>query len=142
MFALSRTLILLGSYSRARPHEPEIYTDAIAATLAGYAPEVIQHVTDPRTGLQRKLKWLPEVADVVEACDAEVRRREIQRDVLAFQERKRLTGERPKELEVARDPVRDAEMARKFELLLADLTAGLTGRTMTARSGSSNKDPS
>lgn len=115
---MRRALILLGSYSRARPHEPEIYTDAIAATLAGYPPEIIEHVTDPRTGIQRTLKWLPEVAEVVEACEGEiVRRRKAKRiaEVMAREAAK------PKRIDPPRNPERDAEMAQRFQLLLRDM---------------------
>lgn len=42
---------------------------AIAATLADYPREVVEHVTDPRTGLPAKLKFLPSVAEVREACE-------------------------------------------------------------------------
>ena len=42
---------------------------AIAATLAEYPKEVIEYITDPRTGLPAKLKWLPTVAEVREACE-------------------------------------------------------------------------
>lgn len=108
-------MILVGSYSRARPHDPETYADAIAATLAGYSRAVIQRVTDPRTGLQRKLKWLPEVADVVEACDAEVSRLDLAARVAA------LPAQKPKLIEATRDPERDAEMAKRFQALMAEL---------------------
>lgn len=43
---------------------------AVAATLAEYGPEVVEYVTDPRTGLPAKLKWLPSVAEVREACES------------------------------------------------------------------------
>jgi hypothetical protein len=42
---------------------------AVAATLAEYPKEVVQHVTDPRSGLPAKLKFLPSVAEVREACE-------------------------------------------------------------------------
>lgn len=42
---------------------------AIAATLADYPHEVVEHITDPRTGLPAKLKFLPSVAEVREACE-------------------------------------------------------------------------
>jgi hypothetical protein len=42
---------------------------AVAATLADYPPDVIEYVTDPRTGLPAKCKWLPSVAEVREACE-------------------------------------------------------------------------
>ncbi|UFW91011.1 hypothetical protein BjapCC829_21715 [Bradyrhizobium barranii] len=42
---------------------------AIAAVLQCYAPDVVQHVCDPRTGVPGKLKWMPSVAEVKSACD-------------------------------------------------------------------------
>lgn len=60
---------MFGCYRKADANDPEIYTAAIAATLADYEPEIIQYVTDPRTGLPSKLKWLPTVAEVREACE-------------------------------------------------------------------------
>lgn len=61
--------MLFGCYRKADANDPEIYTMAVAATLAEYSPEVIEFVTDPRTGLPAKLKWLPTVAEVREACE-------------------------------------------------------------------------
>ena len=61
--------MLFGCYRTGLANDPETYTMAVAATLADYPPEVIQHVTDPRTGLPAKCKWLPSVAEVREACE-------------------------------------------------------------------------
>lgn len=118
-FALERTLILLGSYSRARPHDPETYTDAIAATLAGYPREIIQHVTDPRTGFQRTSKWLPEVAEIVEVCEAEIARRAREKQLA------QISRPKPKLIEAPRDPARDAEMAARFKALLSTLSSNM-----------------
>jgi hypothetical protein len=60
---------LFGCYRRGEANDPETYTMAIAATLADYPREVVEHVTDPRTGLPAKLKFLPAVAEVREACE-------------------------------------------------------------------------
>ena len=68
-WAAERTGILFGCYRRGEANDPEIYTMAIAATLAEYPREVVEHVTDPRTGLPAKLKFLPSVAEVREACE-------------------------------------------------------------------------
>lgn len=68
--AAQRTAILFGCYRKADANDPEIYTMAVAATLAEYEPEVVEYVTDPRTGLPAKLKWLPSVAEVREACES------------------------------------------------------------------------
>jgi hypothetical protein len=67
--AIQRTALLFGCYRKGDANDPEIYTAAIAATLADYPAEVVEYVTDPRTGLPSKLKWLPTVAEVREACE-------------------------------------------------------------------------
>lgn len=59
---------LLGCYRTGDANDPETYTAAITAILAEYEPEVVRHVTDPRTGLARKNNWLPTVAEVDAAC--------------------------------------------------------------------------
>ncbi len=41
--------------------------------LADYPQEVIEEVTDPRTGLARVLKFLPAIAEIAEACEARMR---------------------------------------------------------------------
>lgn len=67
--AAERTAIMFGCYRKGEANDPETYTMAVAATLAEYPKEVIEHVTDPRTGLPAKLKFLPSVAEVREACE-------------------------------------------------------------------------
>lgn len=39
--------------------------------LEQYPDEVITHVCDPRTGIQRHCKFPPSISEVVEACDDE-----------------------------------------------------------------------
>lgn len=56
-------------YRRDDAVDAEIYAAAMVAVLMEYPIEVVEHVTDPRTGLPRSLKWLPSVAEVAEACD-------------------------------------------------------------------------
>lgn len=67
--AVKRTALLFGCYRKGDANDPEIYTAAVAATLADFPAEVVEYVTDPRTGLPSKLKWLPTVAEVREACE-------------------------------------------------------------------------
>lgn len=73
---MERTKLLFGCYRRADANDPEIYTAAVAATLAEFSIEVVEYVTDPRTGLAATLKWLPTIAEIREACEkrAEYRR--------------------------------------------------------------------
>jgi hypothetical protein len=114
--------MLFGCYRKGDANDPDTYTAAITAILAEYAPEVIQRATDPRTGMARKLKFLPTVAEVSEECEAA---KSYLNAVASLARRGPV--EKPKEIEVVRDPVRDAEMARKFQGLLAQLAAGMLG---------------
>jgi hypothetical protein len=46
----------------------------LGMVLERYPDAVIRDVTSPLTGIQRRSKWPPSIAEVVEACDAEVAR--------------------------------------------------------------------
>ncbi len=67
--AAERARIMLGCYRKADAGDPEIYTSAIISVLMRYPESVVMQVTEPSTGLPSKLKWLPAVAEVREACD-------------------------------------------------------------------------
>lgn len=60
---------MFGCYRKGDANDPAVYTAAIAATLAEFPAEVIEWVTDPRTGIPARSKWLPSVAEVREACE-------------------------------------------------------------------------
>jgi hypothetical protein len=61
--------------------DPEIFTTAIVDVLRGYPEDIVRRVTAPRDGLPGKLKWLPTVAEVRDACEQQMepRRREAAR---------------------------------------------------------------
>jgi len=40
--------------------------------MSEYPPEVIDYVCDPRTGIARRLKFLPTIAEVASECDIRV----------------------------------------------------------------------
>ena len=61
--------IMAACYRRDDAVDAEVYAAAMVAVLMEYPIEIVEHVTDPRTGLPRSLKWLPSVAEVAEACD-------------------------------------------------------------------------
>ena len=42
---------------------------SLGAVLEGFPDEVITHITDPRTGIQRRMKWPPTISEVIEACE-------------------------------------------------------------------------
>jgi hypothetical protein len=115
-FAAERAGLMFGCFPRGQANDPEIYTMAIAAVLAEYPREVILAVTDPRSGLPRKVKWLPSVAELAEACDAEKRYQDAKR----FVESRQLKIEKRVD-DIERTAESDALMAAKFRELLASL---------------------
>jgi hypothetical protein len=42
---------------------------SLGAVLEQFPDEVITYVTDPRTGIQRRMKWPPTISEVIEACE-------------------------------------------------------------------------
>src|SRR5688572_25506822 len=66
---LARARVLLGSYRTGQASDPAFYAAAIAAVLSDYPEDVVRYVTDPRTGVQNRIKFLPDVFEVREACE-------------------------------------------------------------------------
>lgn len=60
---------MFGCYRKQEANDPEIYVAAVTAVLSEYPQPVIETVTDPRSGLPSRLKWLPSVAEVREECE-------------------------------------------------------------------------
>lgn len=71
-FVISRVELLMGSYRKTDYQNPEAFIATLVAILEEYPPEIVAYVTDPKTGLQRRCKWPPTPAEVVEACAAEI----------------------------------------------------------------------
>lgn len=61
---------MFGCYRKGDANDPEVYTAAVAAILAEYDPEVIRRITDPRTGIPRRMKFMPNPAEISEECEA------------------------------------------------------------------------
>jgi hypothetical protein len=68
--ATMRARILIGCYRKSEANDPEIWLTAVVSVLTRYTTDVAIAVTEPATGLPAKSKWLPSVAEIVEACDA------------------------------------------------------------------------
>lgn len=68
--AATRALMLLGCYRKGDAEDPDTYATAVAAVLSQYPADVVQRVTDPRTGIAGRSKFLPTVSEVREACEA------------------------------------------------------------------------
>jgi len=73
-YCLRRAEWMFGCYRRDEANDPEIYCAAIAAVLSDYPRAIVEYVTDPRVGIPSRIKWPPSVAEVMEACDAEMKR--------------------------------------------------------------------
>lgn len=75
-YCLRRTQLLLSCYRKDEVHDPDVYSAAVAATLGDFPKSVVDYVTDPRTGLPSELKFLPNVAEVRDACARETARQD------------------------------------------------------------------
>lgn len=80
VFAVERTKLMFGCYRKDDAADPETYSAAVACVLAEYTPDIVQRVTDPRSGLPSKQNWLPTVKEVREACDELEQREKLSTD--------------------------------------------------------------
>lgn len=62
-------IALFSAYRIDQYADAEGFKNSLGAVLEGFPDEVICYVCDPRTGLQRRLKWPPTVNEIVEACE-------------------------------------------------------------------------
>jgi hypothetical protein len=74
-----RIELLLSAYRRDDYADPARFVTQLGVVLSGYSDEVVQYVTDPRTGVQRRIKWAPSIPEIVEACDE--RKKHLQKQV-------------------------------------------------------------
>jgi hypothetical protein len=65
-------MMLLGCYRKDDAHDPEIWAAAVVSLLRCYPESVVVTVTEPASGLPSKIKFLPSIAEVKEACEAEM----------------------------------------------------------------------
>ena len=71
-WVLTRIDLLMSSYRKTDYQNPEGFIATLGAILEDYPSEIVEYVPDPKTGLQRRCKWPPTPAEVVEACAAEI----------------------------------------------------------------------
>ena len=69
-YAAERAKLLFGSYRKGEANDPDTYVAAITAVLSEYTPDVVKRVTDPRLGIARKSKFMPNLCELSEACEA------------------------------------------------------------------------
>jgi hypothetical protein len=63
---------LFGCYPQATPNRPREYTAAVVSLLAEYPQEIVDAVCDPRSGVATGCKFLPTIAELTEALEAEM----------------------------------------------------------------------
>lgn len=61
---------MFSSYRKDQYDDPDSFMVQLGMVLEQYPDEVCRFVTDPRTGIQRRIKWPPTISEIVEACDA------------------------------------------------------------------------
>jgi len=66
-----RIELLLSAYRRDDYADPMKFIAQAALVLNAYSDDIIEYVTDPRTGIQRHIKFTPSIAEIVSACEAE-----------------------------------------------------------------------
>jgi hypothetical protein len=69
--------MLFGAYRADQYADPDGFMVQLGMVLEQYSDDIVVYVTDPRTGIQRSIRWPPTIAEVVSACDA--RNAELQR---------------------------------------------------------------
>lgn len=61
--------MLFLAYPKSDYDEPEGALASYIEVLSGYSDVIVAHVTSNKTGVQRRSKFPPRVAELVEACD-------------------------------------------------------------------------
>src|SRR5262245_44361217 len=68
-YCLARVALITGGRPKDEVENPEIYSMTVATVLAEYPRDIVDAVTDPRTGIQRRIKWLPMLNEITDACE-------------------------------------------------------------------------
>lgn len=62
--------MLFSAYRLDQYADPERFAAQAALVMSDYPWEVVEYVTDPRTGIQRNSKWPPTINELGDALDA------------------------------------------------------------------------
>lgn len=61
--------MLFASYRKADFDDPDAFINVLGSALEDYSVEVIEYVTNPKTGIQRRSKFPPTVSEIVAECE-------------------------------------------------------------------------
>jgi hypothetical protein len=65
---------------KPKDFNPDAWLPLIAMTLSEFPLEIVDYVSDPRTGIAKTAKWVPYVSDVREACEEAMKPRRMQEE--------------------------------------------------------------
>lgn len=91
------------------------FTAQLGVILESYPPTVVDYISSPHTGIQRRSKWPPSIAEIVEACN----------DRLGYEvgiarlRAVKITEKKRRETYVPPTPEEDAKIKKGFDELLA-----------------------
>lgn len=60
---------LFSAYRKDDFADPEGFVAQLGVVLSDFPAEIVEYVTSPRTGLQRRSKWPPTINEILEACE-------------------------------------------------------------------------
>lgn len=61
--------MLVGAYRRNDAEDPALFIRAAATVLSAYPEKIVRRVTHPAYGIPSRLKFLPSIAEIREACE-------------------------------------------------------------------------
>jgi hypothetical protein len=62
--------MLFSAYRRDDFADPDGFVMQLGVILCDFPEDVVNYVTSPKTGLQRRSKWPPSISEIVDACEA------------------------------------------------------------------------
>lgn len=115
---------LISFYRKDDVGDPEVFAAGMIAVMGLYPANVLREVVSPTVGIPRRLKFLPSIAEVSEACEAICVR-------IATEERKAAQPEPDRAPETT--PEQRARMRDRFASLMADLNKGKAESALEGR---------
>ena len=82
---------IFSCYRRDDAADPDGYVASVAAVLSEYPPAIVDLVADPRTGIGRRNKFLPNTAEIAADCDKISAKIAADYANIAFQKRRAAT---------------------------------------------------
>ncbi len=112
---------IFSAYRKDDYADPDGFVVQLGVILEAYPPTVIDYISHPRTGIQRRCKFPPSLAEITEACDD---RASYETSIARLAATPRIARKVYREPEMTEDG--RERMRKKFEGLLAQLRGAKT----------------